>query len=168
MHPVPARSYPCTLLRLFATSVSLYSFRCRDGKTRVLALDTDTLRMTELEDGADDNPFFCDAPTVDLCAMAGGTIVQAHPQVCRVVGRSICLAVWLCVRLSVVFIVVAFLFIYLLWRVFFNVLMSLELLFFCSFIFPGGEGGGAGGVALFFVLKKFLALSRYFVVQLFR
>lgn len=38
-------------------------------------------RVVELEEDGDGNPFVCDAPTVDVCAMAGGTILQAHPQV---------------------------------------------------------------------------------------
>lgn len=81
---------PCSkaVRHMCTTSVALYTLY-RDGRTRVLALDADTMRFTELEDGADDNPFFCDAPTVDLCAMAGGTIVQAHPQVGRSVARSL-------------------------------------------------------------------------------
>lgn len=50
------------------------------GHTRVLAFEEDS-RVIELEEGGDGNPFVGDAATVDLCAMAGGTIVQAHAQV---------------------------------------------------------------------------------------
>lgn len=51
-----------------------------DGHTRVLAFEDD-LRVVELAAEAEGNPFVCDAATVDLCAMAGGTIMQAHAQV---------------------------------------------------------------------------------------
>lgn len=47
------------------------------GLTRVLALEGGP-RVVELAEGGDDNPFVCDAATVDVCTMAGGTIVQAH------------------------------------------------------------------------------------------
>eukprot|EP00904_Undaria_pinnatifida_P008680 jgi/Undpi1/4942/HiC_scaffold_19.g08294.m1 len=50
----------------------------RAGYTRVLAFKED-LRVVELAEG-EDNPFVCDAATVDVCAMAGGTVVQAHAQ----------------------------------------------------------------------------------------
>lgn len=49
------------------------------GHTRVLAIEEDS-RVVELPEG-DENPFVCDAATVDVCAMAGGTIVQGHAQV---------------------------------------------------------------------------------------
>lgn len=52
-----------------------------EGRTQVLAIEDDS-RVVELPEG-DGNPFVCDAATVDVCAMAGGTIVQAHAQVCR-------------------------------------------------------------------------------------
>lgn len=52
----------------------------KTGHTRVLAFEDD-LRVVELAAEAEGNPFVCDAATVDLCAMAGGTIVQAHAQV---------------------------------------------------------------------------------------
>lgn len=55
----------------------------RVGHTRVLAFKED-LRVVELAE-EEDNPFVCDAATVDVCAMAGGTVVQAHAQV----GRSV-------------------------------------------------------------------------------
>ena len=50
------------------------------GHTRVLAFEDD-LRVVELVPESEGNPFVCDAATVDLCAMAGNTIVQAHAQV---------------------------------------------------------------------------------------
>ena len=56
----------------------------RAGYTRVLAFKED-LRVVELAEG-EDNPFVCDAATVDVCAMAGGTVVQAHAQVGRWLG----------------------------------------------------------------------------------
>lgn len=59
-----------------------------DGHTRVLAFEDD-LRVVELAAEAEGNPFVCDATTVDLCAMAGGTIVQAHAQV-----REVCKGCW--------------------------------------------------------------------------
>lgn len=52
------------------------------GYTRVLAFEEDS-RVVELAGDGDGNPFVCDAATVDLCAMAGGTVVQAHAQVMK-------------------------------------------------------------------------------------
>lgn len=43
--------------------------------------------MVELADGAAGNPFVCDAATADVCVMAGGTVVQAHAQVWRMLKR---------------------------------------------------------------------------------
>lgn len=57
-----------------------------DDLPRAVLTDVDHRRsvptqVVELPEGADGNPFVCDATTVDVCSMAGGTIVQAHAQV---------------------------------------------------------------------------------------